>query len=253
MRVYWLTQSEEDVPHESDWLSVEELARLERFRFPKRKADWRLGRWTAKRAIAACLRWPSHPRVLAQIEIHPTPSGAPEAILPGLTTPLAFSLSHRAGTSMCAVSSVRMNLGCDLEIVEPRSSAFITDYFTSEEQNLVAQLPHADRPELLALLWSAKESALKALGQGLRVDTRSLSVALSGQPDISGWCPLLVHGADSRVFPGWWRKNDEFLLTLVSDPEAECPIALHTSALALDGEHFSNLMAGTNSRLKAAW
>jgi 4'-phosphopantetheinyl transferase len=252
MRVYWLTQSEEDVPPTSDWLSAEELARLDTFRFPKRKADWRLGRWTAKRAIAACLRWSSHPQILAQIEIRPTPSGAPEAILPGLTTPLAFSLSHRAGTSMCAVSSVRINLGCDLEIVEPRSSAFITDYFTFEEQSLIARLAHEDRPELLALLWSAKESALKALGQGLRVDTRSVAVTVLGQPDISGWCPLLVHSTDSQVFQGWWRKNNEFLLTVVSEPDAECPIALRTSSPALDGEDFSNLVIGADTHLKAA-
>ena len=69
-------------------------------------------------------------------------------------------------------------LGCDLEIVEPRSDAFVADYFTAEEQEVVRQACPADRFALIALIWSAKESALKALQSGLRIDTRSLSVAL---------------------------------------------------------------------------
>src|SRR5580704_18366898 len=172
MRVYWLTQAEKDVPLTNDWLCAEEISCWNGFRFAKRRADWRLGGWTAKLAIAACLRWPTYPRVLAQIEIRATPSGAPEALLPGLTTPLAFSISQCAGAAMCAVSPIRMKLGCDLEIVEPRSDAFATDYFTPEEQSLGARVPRADRAAFLALLWSAKESALKAMGQGLRLDTR---------------------------------------------------------------------------------
>ena len=67
-------------------------------------------------------------------------------------------------------------LGCDLEIVEPRSDAFIADYFTAEEQALIERTSAADRSLLLALLWSAKESALKALRAGLRLDTRSVIV-----------------------------------------------------------------------------
>ena len=65
-----------------------------------------------------------------------------------------------------------MALGCDLEVIEPRSEEFVADYFTTEEQKMVSQAPIADRSKLLALLWSAKESALKALREGLRFDTR---------------------------------------------------------------------------------
>jgi len=228
MKVYWLTQTEEEVPSTNDWLCAEESACFSALRFAKRKADWRLGRWTAKQAIATCLRWPSCPGTLAEIEIRATPSGAPEAKLPGLTTPLSFSLSHRAGRAICAVSPVRVKLGCDLELAEERDQAFVTDYFTREEQNLIARVDCEDRPGLLALLWSAKESALKALGQGLRLDTRSVVVmaALEGQPDISGWSPLQVCCAENQIFHGWWRNTDDFVYTIVADPAPDCPIAL---------------------------
>ena len=51
MNVYWLEQTEEDLPAEDDWLNASEMARLSGMRFPKRRVDWRLGRWTAKRAL----------------------------------------------------------------------------------------------------------------------------------------------------------------------------------------------------------
>ena len=50
--------------------------------------------------------------------------------------------------------------------IEPRSDAFVADYFTIEEQALVARASAADRDRILALLWSGKESALKALREG---------------------------------------------------------------------------------------
>jgi 4'-phosphopantetheinyl transferase len=53
MDVYWLDQTQADVPAGDEWLCAREAACLARLRFAKRRADWRLGRWTAKRALAA--------------------------------------------------------------------------------------------------------------------------------------------------------------------------------------------------------
>ncbi len=38
-----------------------------------------------------------------------------------------------------------VELGCDLEVIEPRSEAFLSDYFTAEEQALVARAHATDR------------------------------------------------------------------------------------------------------------
>jgi len=65
--VYWLEQTEADVPAEDDWLSEREAVRLGRMRIPKRRADWRLGRWTAKRALAACLKLPGDTEALRRL------------------------------------------------------------------------------------------------------------------------------------------------------------------------------------------
>jgi 4'-phosphopantetheinyl transferase len=227
MRVYWLEQAEQDVSESNDWLCAAEIARLNSLRFAKRRADWRLGRWTAKRAAAAYLKWPACPQGLAEIEIRATPSGAPDAIVTGLGSPMVVSLSHRAGRAMCVVSSLGVKLGCDLEMIEPRSEAFVADYFTPEEKSQVALTVLADRPEVVTLLWSAKESTLKALREGLRLDTRSVSVSfIQGGPDLSGWSPLRVRSCDGQVFRGWWRTADGMLRTVVSDPTPGCPICL---------------------------
>jgi len=236
MDVYWLEQTEADVPAENHWLSAREMLCLAGLRFAKRRTDWRLGRWTAKCALAARLNLPTDLWALANIEIRAAPSGAPEVFLLNQPAPVTISLSHRTGAAMCAVALAEANLGCDLEIVEPRSDAFVADYFTANEQALVEREPVEKRPLLITLLWSAKESALKALHQGLRLDTRCMDVSpvaspvrLAGDrrknphpvsllaPVLDGWCPLQVRYGGTRVFRGWWRHADHMVRTIVYD------------------------------------
>ena len=248
MNVYWLEQTEVDVPPEDDWFSASEAARLNGMRFAKRRAEWRLGRWTAKRALAAYLNVPAHPQALTDIELRPAPSGAPEVFFANQPASVTVSLSHRAGTAVCAVAPSVAALGCDVEMIEPRSESFITDYFTTEEQAFVAQAPAPDRPRLCTLIWSGKESALKALRVGLRLDTRRLMVnpvdalgrpAEGGegwtqdptcaiQPSYRGnrWCPLQACCTDGQLFHGWWHNTGHLLRTMVSAPPSAPPIPL---------------------------
>jgi 4'-phosphopantetheinyl transferase len=128
---------------------------------------------------------------------------------------------------MCAVAPSGLDLGCDLEVIEPRSEAFVEDYFTPGEQALVAQVCAKERSRLLALLWSAKESALKALREGLRLDTRSVVVSLrEGTLNLNDWSPLQVRCADGRSFDGWWQQTHIIVRTLVANPPPDSPILL---------------------------
>src|ERR1700757_2848479 len=67
--IYWLEQTEADLPAVNDWLSESEAARLNSMRFEKRSKSWRLGRWTAKHAIVAYRNLPCDHPTLRQIEI----------------------------------------------------------------------------------------------------------------------------------------------------------------------------------------
>ena len=227
MEVYWLEQTEANVPMANDWLSPKERDLLDAMRFAKRRSDWRLGRWTAKNALALYflyLRLPADPQVLASIEIRSASTGAPKAYFGHQPAAATISLSHRAGIAACAVTTPGVELGCDVEIVEPRSDAFVADYFTTAEQSLIAQTSVADRPRLIAMLWSAKESALKALHEGLRLDTRSVIVSPGdGVLDLHGWGATQVRYAHQRIFRGWWQHADGLVRTVVSAPPSPRP------------------------------
>ena len=273
MNVYWLEQNEADVPRENDWLSASEMARLNGMRVPKRRNDWRLGRWTAKHAVAAFLNLPAEPCSLTGIELRPAASGAPEVFIANEPSRVAISLSHRAGLAVCAVAPPHGAIGCDLETIEPHSAAFVDDYFTTDEQELVARMTAGDQPQLLALLWSGKESALKALRAGLRLDTRSLSVlpvlALRRQnddgkwcivdsnlgvpslDDFNGWRPLHVRYTHGQVFHGWWQHTGNLVRTIVATPPTAPPILLTRSRLKETGGKRSTISSGRSCAAEA--
>jgi 4'-phosphopantetheinyl transferase len=235
MEVHWLEQTEADVPAENAWLSADEIARLNGMRIAKRRNDWRLGRWTAKRALASYLNLPAHPHVLRRIEIRPATSGEPEGFLANKPAVATISISHGAGRAICAVAPSGVELGCDLEVIEPHGGAFLSDYFTAEEQALVTRAPATDRARLLTLLWSGKESALKALHAGLRLDTRSVIVSPDDTSfDLNGWSRLRVRYTGGRIFHGWWQHIDDIMRTVVANSPPESPIPLKIPAYFFD-------------------
>jgi 4'-phosphopantetheinyl transferase len=199
---------------------------LEGLHFPKRRADWRLGRWTAKRAVATCLGLPHD-----AIEVASGPSGAPRILLSGSPLPIAISITHRDGVAACAVAEKAASLGCDLELPEERSYAFVADYFETEEQTLVAQMAPSFRYALVALIWSGKESALKALQTGLRLDTRSVAVRPGNavHRGLAAQSPGLWHGLDTICpggirFQGWWQFSGGWIRTVVAAPAHPAPV-----------------------------
>jgi 4'-phosphopantetheinyl transferase len=136
------------------------------------------------------------------------------------------SLSDRAGCAVCLVAARRLAIGCDLELVEPRSDAFVRDYLTGPERRWVAEVAAA-REVTANLMWSAKESALKVLRTGLRRDTRSVEVTFAEpMPPEGAWSRFQVTAAEGGVFEGWWRRTGAFLLTACWAGGGPAPAAL---------------------------
>ncbi|HXX15908.1 MAG TPA: 4'-phosphopantetheinyl transferase superfamily protein [Candidatus Eremiobacteraceae bacterium] len=244
MDMWWFEQIAANVPSGNDWLSPAESDHLRELRFPKRRADWLLGRWTAKNAVALVLDIPSDLQTLGRIEIRARPSGAPEVFVKNENAPVAISLSHRTGVAACAIAPSGASVGCDLEIAESHGEAFESDYFTAEEQALSRSFAtDHQRVQLLAVLWSAKESTLKAMGVGLRWDTRQLTVSLpgigtmeskaksnqygvfSGEPALGGhdWSALQVGHDGGEAIHGWWNQSGDLVRTIVAIPQASPP------------------------------
>jgi 4'-phosphopantetheinyl transferase len=235
-RVYWLGQALADVPSDPSWLSRAERERADAFRVPKRRDDWRLGRWTAKRALVAllgsdagaagdaarCGLLERH----ARAEVRPAASGVPEPFWDGVRAPWSLSISHAGGRALVALAEKGAALGCDLEEVAARSSGFLEEAFTDEERQAIAAAPAPDLAS--ALYWSAKESVLKALGEGLRLPLHDVVVA--GRPagtNGAGWQPIEVRRRSSGArFAGFWQRADGGVITVVSDPAPRAPAAL---------------------------
>lgn len=202
----------------------------------ERRRDWMLGRWAAKRALRAAGDYlGGNLEVLDDsiLEIIAAPDGAPEAWIEGRRAPVTISLSHRGGTGVCLLAGEAVLAGCDLELVEPRAPVFAGDWFTEGELQLVAGARPELRDLVVTLIWSAKESVLKAMRQGLRRDPRDVEVRLAATdpaiPMDGMWRPLIAAGA-SRLFEGWWRVEDRLVMTAVMDPAHRPPASANQLA-----------------------
>jgi 4'-phosphopantetheinyl transferase len=224
---WWLARAEEQLPGGVGWLTPAERGIAAGMRHSKRRTEFLLNRWTLKLAVARVLGWPDDgDALLARIEGRAAADGAPVLFIDGQPAEHGISLTGRAGCAACLVADRPAAIGCDLELVEPRSAAFTRDYLTKSERDLVAAAGQAG--DVAAnLIWSAKESALKALRSGLRRDTRSVEVTAADlAPPEHAWSPLQVRAVEGTGFGGWWRRSGSFLLTACAPGDFPRPAAL---------------------------
>jgi 4'-phosphopantetheinyl transferase len=216
MRVQWHRARASEVPADDEWLTHLEREVVAVLAVPKRRADWRLGRWTAKSLLGAVLGVPPQ-----RVEVRAADDGAPEAFVDSIKVALSLSLSHRDGVGVAAVAPLPTRVGIDLETLEARSDAFVREWLSAEEQ---AALPSAGEARDLRVLccWTGKEASAKVLREGLRLDVRHAVVVA----DIatSHWAPLEVKWhAESVTHRGWWRHDDGTVLAVVTDPPTDAP------------------------------
>ena len=140
-RIAYLMTFVDNVPTEDDWLGPRELERQASLKVPKRRREWRLGRWIAKRVLRS---W-RHNVPRSRLEIVPADDGAPEAFEGERRLPIALSITHRSNVAVCAVADEVCRLGCDLEVLEPRSELFVNDFFTEAERTAVRSAAPAAR------------------------------------------------------------------------------------------------------------
>ncbi len=217
-----------DVPADDEWLSPREREVQARFVVPKRRADWRLGRWTAKAALAASLGLDR--QRLASIAVIAADDGAPEPLLDDRPLAVSLSISHREGTGLAVVGHGRVGhggvvVGGDLEVIEPRTDRFVREWFAPEEQALVTAASVDGRhDEMACLIWSVKEAAAKVLREGLRLNVREGVVWLGNGPSVGGWCRSSVTWSDPpRVIGGWWRIEAPLIITIACDQTGSMP------------------------------
>ena len=215
----WLTRALTDVPGHDRWLSEREREVLATLRVPKRRADWRLGRWAAKEAL---VRWRG--AAAAEVEVLAAPDGAPEAFVDGQRLSVGLSFSHRSERALVAIGQESDGLGCDLEAIEPRSTAFVREWLHPAERRWLCELDRELQQLAANLCWSAKEAASKARREGLRLNLRHAAVEPDGLTGTqSSWQPFQVTWDGGKIERGWWRTDPGWVMTVLSDPPGPPP------------------------------
>ena len=214
--VYWSSKTINDVPEDLNWLSESEMQFLETLRFPKRRQDWLLGRWTAKYLLQKV-----HPDCKTEkgqdISILKAKNGAPYAMLEQKDLDGILSLTHReqfAVAAWCPHASIK--IGVDLEEIEPKQNNFINDFFTTDEAAWVFGLPVEQRAWSASLIWSAKEAMLKALQTGLSMDTRQIAISSLEATNKMGWQEIPILRSPSRMKSQaiFWKTIQNGVLTV---------------------------------------
>ena len=240
---HWWAGLEDGVPDGLGWLSARERARLEGVRFTKRRTEYLLRRWVGKRAVAERAGLATDLGSLARIEVLNRVTGAPFVSIDGAETGWEISLTDRAGCAVAVIGPVAAGrasgstggaLGVDLEVVEPRTVGFVTDFLTVSEQGWVtgpaAADEHLGRDAAANLVWSAKEAALKVLHLGLRADTRWVEIVVATDRRPDGWSRFTATWRGGQVIPGWWRRDGSYLLTVAARHDGDPPQVLAGAA-----------------------
>jgi 4'-phosphopantetheinyl transferase len=150
---------------------------------------------------------------------------------------LKLSISHCNGHAFCALSDTcGIELGVDIERIEPRAATFAEDYFTAHELGQLRAAPPERRDMLVTLIWSAKEAALKALRLGLTVDTRSISCTIGASKMEYGWAHMDIACDQQRIglsaapmLRGFWHMMNDYVLTVAATSAGRHRIAISES------------------------
>ena len=246
--IYWTVSREDQLscfraslPFEQ-YLTPDEIDRLGYLRFPKRRAEWLQGRWTIKYLLRH-----SHPPFAdlspRSVQVKNEPEGMPYFEDVNSLNPLAvnISISHRDHYAFCALTpNVDLKIGADIELIESRPPSFLEDFFTPAEYQQGVVYHGRQRDLWFTLVWSLKESMLKALGKGLRLDTRCVEIRDIGDNlpvkacEVNNWqiAHLVYEGEPETLWCAWWRKQDRFVYTMAArlPMGADCPQLQEVSA-----------------------
>jgi 4'-phosphopantetheinyl transferase len=118
-----------------------------------------------------------------------------------------FSLANADGLVAVAVASGCDYVGIDCERADAEiEEAAVDSYCSADERRWLAELPARESARGAIALWTLKESHLKALGVGLRVDPRNVAFSWKdGIPVITGgdrdrrWHHRLVESGSQHV------------------------------------------------------
>jgi len=196
-------------------LSPDEVARAERFRFERDRHQYLLSSYTLREILSRYLGVPA-----GEVPIATTAKGKPY-LREGAGRGIHFSLSHTHGVAMAAVA--RERVGVDIEeMAEDYPHMEVAENFFAREEveALQAEADPQKRARLFFSYWTRKEALLKATGEGLYEDLRSIDLSGMGatvdyrgsewtvvelEPDGKLFCCFVLEGSLTHMERYQWE------------------------------------------------
>ena len=139
-------------------LSADEVARFERYKHPRPKAQFVACRTALRTVLAGYLD--VRP---ADVRFAYKPDGKPE-----VADGPEFNLSHTDGVGLIAVAAEPVGLDVETARDGPTADALVQRFFAPSEREQYRALPDELRAEAFLRGWTCKEALLKGVGCGAR-------------------------------------------------------------------------------------
>jgi len=181
-RVYYRWVEDQGDPAQTErWrrlLSEEERTRQVRFYFEHDRQTYLAAHALTRTVLSRLVGAPP-----ASLRFELGERGRPELSYPALQPALRFNLSHTRGLVACAVA-IAADVGVDVEQVERRLDIdqLARSVFSESEREAMAALPVEAQRKRFFQLWTLKESYIKAVGKGLALPLRAISLRLDAEP-----------------------------------------------------------------------
>ncbi|AFZ24736.1 phosphopantetheinyl transferase [Cylindrospermum stagnale PCC 7417] len=157
-----LEQPEAQLQSFAQTLSSDEIARADRFYFPKHRQRFIAGRGSLRAILGRYLGIEP-----AKVQFDYQPRGKPMLAEIFANSGLFFNLSHSENLGLCGVSCGQ--IGVDIEYIRPVSDieSLAKRFFLPREYDLLHALTANLQPEVFFRYWTCKEAYLKATGDGI--------------------------------------------------------------------------------------
>ncbi len=147
-----------DADLHSEWLSKDEIARMDRFRILDHRRRYAIGHGVL-RVVLSCYLGKDPASLAFDYGSHGKPTLRGE--------PLHFNLSHSAQLAILAVATAPVGVDCEKQRHLERLVDIAKRQFSSAEHDALLSLPESERLQAFYRCWTRKEAYVKALGLGL--------------------------------------------------------------------------------------
>jgi len=203
-------------------LAAEEREREQRFRFVEDRQSYLLAHALVRSVLGQlCGAEP------AALRFEAGPHGRPELCWPERAPRLRFNLSHTRGLVACAVALER-DVGIDVEHIDRRVDIdqVARSVFSDAERSALGRLAQERRRLRFFELWTLKEAYIKAVGKGLALPLRAITLDLD-----SPRAPRIAFDAPLDDSPdAWWldvrRQGPAHVLAMALKRSDPSPITL---------------------------